>query len=134
MNPFRSIQIALRKRRARMYRDRIPSLQEKKDVDTLVKFLSMWSSYPDEYELLRLDAVDALGKIGDTKALEPLISALNDSNWVATHATQSLGKLRDSRTVEPLISKLHTLKGDAATALGEIGDPRAIQAVSQLEI
>ncbi len=79
-----------------MHLRRIPSLQEKKDVTTLAKFLTMQSAYLerfpgfDTYEKLRAEAVDALAQIGDTRAVEPLIAALNDSYWVSIRAPQKL--------------------------------------------
>jgi HEAT repeat protein len=94
----------------------------------------------------REKVVEALGQIG-APAVEPLIAALTRKNrWggVAAGAAQALGEIGDPRAVEPLIG---TLVGDkrcfavgpamsgfdtwlsviAATALGKIGDPRAVE-------
>ncbi len=94
----------------------------------------------------REKAVEALVQIG-APAVEPLIAALTRKNrWgrVAAGAAQALGEIGDPRAVEPLIG---TLVGDkryfvleagtvvpdmwlsviAATALGKIGDPRAVE-------
>ncbi len=48
----------------------------------------------------------SLGKIGDKRAVDPLIKALRDSN--------------------------EDVREDAAEALGEIGDPRAVNILSEL--
>jgi HEAT repeat protein len=96
----------------------------------------------------RLDAVKVLGKIGDSRAVEPLIKALRPSRlggvgWLAAYA---LGDIGDSRAVEPLIKVLevdsHARKGEfwgdserrcqaAARALGKIGDERAVEPLAK---
>ncbi len=52
-------------------------------------------------------ASDALGKIGDKRAVEPLITALDDEDeLVREGAAKALGMLGDKRAVEPLITAL----------------------------
>jgi len=44
-----------------------------------------------------------LGELGDTRAVEPLINALNDENsWVRQSAASALGNIGDTRAEEPL--------------------------------
>lgn len=91
-------------------------------------------------------AIQALGTIGDTKAVDPLVAMLkvppiSDGRAdVRREAIKALGKIRDPRAVDSLIGFLKNermvknaylneyaqLAGDAAEALGEIGDPKAI--------
>ena len=91
---------------------------------------------------VRRDAARILGKIG---AVEPLINALkNDDSVVRNFAASALGRIGDARAVEPLIEALrawseklflsgyrrpfiNTERVTAARALGEIGDARAVQ-------
>jgi HEAT repeat protein len=80
-------------------------------------------------EYARQAAARALGKIGDARAVEPLIAALRDQhNHVAAEA---LGQIGDARAVEPLIATLRDqdryVRGVAAKALGRIGDARAVE-------
>ena len=73
-----------------------------------------------------------LGEIGDTRAVEPLVNALNQDNntdvkdWVA----KALGEIGDERAVEPLIQILDNAqpatRRNAVSALGWLGDERAI--------
>jgi len=56
---------------------------------------------------VRKDAVEALGNIGDARAVEPLIKALGDRNKeICLHAAWALGEIGDVRAVEPLIKAL----------------------------
>ncbi len=79
----------------------------------------------------RIDAIRALGKIGDTVAVEPFIAYLNDPNrYVKESIVYVLGKMRDTRAVEPLISQLkdksRLFRREIAWSLGEMGDIRAV--------
>ena len=74
-------------------------------------------------------AVEELAKIG-TPAVEPLISALENTDLIY-HAAEALGKIGDRRAVEPLIAVLtdsHECEhyDSVVRALGEIGDARAV--------
>lgn len=76
-------------------------------------------------------AARALGRIGDSRAVEPLIAALTDENSsVRRHAASALGHIGDTVAVEPLISALEdadsNVRLSAVTALGSIGDARAV--------
>ncbi len=79
-----------------------------------------------------LPAMEALCKIGDTRAVEPLIAVLKDVNWAWRKAgAETLGKMGDVRAVEPLVIALKDdtwkVREAAAEALGAIGDARAIE-------
>jgi|GEM_PF-1872313 len=80
-------------------------------------------------DLIRIVAAMALGKIGDRKAVDPLINALRDKN-VGWAAAEALGKIGDQKTVDLLRD---ILKGKdkyaiwaAAKALGKISDQEAV--------
>jgi len=85
----------------------------------------------------RREAAKALGEIGGTRAVEPLIEALKDKEvTVRAIAARSLGEIGDERAVEPLAESLKSRKlqfafaRKAATeALAKIGSDRAIEAL-----
>jgi len=71
------------------------------EVDDLILDLKYGS--PD----VREDAALALGQIGDEKAVDPLIKALDDEvSWVRMWAVIALGEIGDTRAVDPLIKAL----------------------------
>ena len=89
---------------------------------------------------VRKEAAAALKKIGDNRALFPLIHVLEYQNWhdfyavmgsVRETAAEALGVLGDKRAVEPLIKSLNDkdeeVRWKAAWALGNIGDKRAVE-------
>jgi len=81
---------------------------------------------------LRARAASALGKLGDKRAVEPLINALKDEDRsVRSSASGALGRLGDPRAVEPLIAALKDqdkyVRRSAASALGRLGDKRAVE-------
>ncbi|MFN8419496.1 MAG: HEAT repeat domain-containing protein [Anaerolineae bacterium] len=96
--------------------------------------------------------VDALGVIGDKRAVEPLKAVLSDpanfdDSLLRKYTAWALGKLKDARATDELINVLHdriheedddgyiTDEPDRETiaaavwALAEIGDPRAVKPV-----
>lgn len=82
-------------------------------------------------------AAQALGEIGDERALETLINEieLGGDSRVKWASAEALGDLGNKKAVEPLIKALKsehwTLRRSAAWALGELGDKRAIEALSE---
>ncbi len=87
----------------------------------------------DSIYIQRVRSIDALGEIGDSRAVEPLIAAHKDS-MLRRQAAEALGKIGDPRAVEPLIPTLRDdFANQTAKALAEIakascktGDLRAI--------
>ncbi|MBN1454376.1 MAG: HEAT repeat domain-containing protein, partial [Anaerolineales bacterium] len=69
---------------------------------------------------VRQSAAKALGQIGDARAMEPLIAALNDRQ-VQRAAAEALGQIGDARAVEPLVVALKegtwSMRQTAAQAL-----------------
>ena len=90
-------------------------------VEPLIKALK------DANSEIRQRAANALGFLGDIRAVEPLIEVLNDTTIIQSNAAGALGKIGDARAVEPLIEILtdedKTVRLDAAGALGKIGEP-----------
>ncbi len=73
----------------------------------------------------RADAAATLGKMGATRAVEPLIAALKDPEYkVRLAAANALGALKDPRAVDALVPIIKDFGITAAEALGKIGDPR----------
>jgi HEAT repeat protein len=70
---------------------RRPNVQELKtqgDIDGLIEALN----YPDDHNI-RLAAASALGKVGDSRAVDPLITALDDQQGVNEVAALALGEI-----------------------------------------
>ena len=68
-------------------------------------------------------AAKALDKLGDKRAVEPLIKVLEEMNDddVLLAAAEALGNLGDKRAVEPLIVALRNIGYTAAKAFGRVG-------------
>ena len=88
-------------------------------VETLITALQ------DRDPVIRMIAAEALGKIGDKRAVEPLINLLEDEE-VKIVAAEALGKIGDKRAINPLIKwalEDNYFAITAFKALGEIGKP-----------
>lgn len=98
-------------------------------VDALVQALS------DDDPTVRLKAAFALGQIGDTRAVEPLLRLLDDSSKeVRWTVAEVVGQFGESAVM--LVSGVlqhHDVEARelAASILGEIGDPRAVEPLVQ---
>lgn len=82
--------------------------------------------------MARMQAVEALGQIGDARVVPSLFKALKDQNMQVQYvAINALGELRDTRAVEPLVEALEHrdpgIVSAAALALGELRDTRAVE-------
>ena len=113
---------------------RRPNVQELKsqgDVDGLIDALN----FQDDHNI-RLAAASTLGMVGDSRAVEPLIDALDDEPGVNEVAALAFGEIRDPRAVEPLTKTLGDenweVRSSAAKALGKIGDDRAVDPLVNL--
>ncbi len=76
--------------------------------------------------IVRGRAALMLGKLGDTRAVEPLIRALDTPGFQITlNAVEALGKLGDRRAIKPLKRFLNTdhekYREAAQTALNKLG-------------
>jgi HEAT repeat protein len=112
-------------------RPNVQQLKSKGDVDGLIEALE----YQDDHNI-RLAAATALGRIGDPRAVDPLISALEDQPRVREVAAMALGEIGDPRAVESLIRALEDadweLRSMIAKSLGKIGDPRTAKPLVNL--
>jgi hypothetical protein len=74
-----------------------------------------------------INPANALSRLNDTRAVEPLIVALhNDNKWIRREAAFNLGHLGDLRAVNPLISILNdesaSVRVHTVQALGKLSD------------
>jgi HEAT repeat protein len=106
----------------------IEHLQAKHDVQGLIKALNYQKD-----QSIRAAAAQALGELGDARAISPLILTLQDQYpQVRLSAADALSKFSDPRVVEPLIKLLQSLSPDseirkiAALGLGNQKDSRAV--------
>ncbi len=77
--------------------------------DQAVRTLIMVVTNHHEDLIVRGRAALMLGKLGDTRAVEPLIRALDTPGFQTTlNAVEALGKLGDPRAIEPLKRFLNT--------------------------
>ena len=86
--------------------------------------------YPDPG--VRLSAVEELARIGDRRAIDPLIASLSDTDpAVRESAAFGLGDFRNPKAVDPLIVLLKDPDGRvrraAVRALGLINSPSAVE-------
>ena len=100
-------------------------------IDTLVKIGPkavdpLLSAFKTDKRLnVRLNAVVALVKLKDERAVQTLIQALEDQDWaVRGKAAWALGELKDKRAVEPLIACLDesTMKKNARVLSKDVVD------------
>ena len=112
-------------------RPNVQELKSQEDVEGLIDALN----YQEDHNI-RLAAASALGTMGDGRAVEPLIAALDDERGVNEVAALALGEIGDLRAVEPLTKTLGDenweVRSSAAKALGKIGDGRAVDPLVNL--
>ncbi len=91
----------------------------------------------DGNHLVRSRAAEALGKIGDDAAIDPLIAIMKQPQAdrdVRARTAEALGRLRAAQAVEPLATSLHDIvwrvRYQAVIALGLIADPAAKTALA----
>ena len=102
-------------------------------VSALIESVSVSSS---DY-LLRQAAVEALGRIGDSRALEPLLEVLQDREWKARwSAIYALGRIGDEQALpflhRCLLEEEDTiLRKSAAVTLGQLHRRESVAALSK---
>ena len=86
--------------------------------------------FPDP--AIRKELIDKLGKMGDNKAVKPLIHCLeNDpTDTVRDHAAMALGNIGDKQAVDPLLKCLQEDRADFGwytSAIAKICDPECVK-------
>jgi len=116
----------------------IDRMKVKKNVKGLIKALGYHKDW--KARDLRRAAAEALGEIGDARAVEPLIAALKDKDReMRETAAKALGEIGDARAVEPLIAalkdrELYLLGWNATEAPGKIGTPVAKPFIAAIDV
>lgn len=85
----------------------------------------------DKVKAVREEAAAALAAIGDAAIPSLLKALHHEDWLVRLHAVESLGKAKSKQAVEPLLSVLFNdrdsaVREDTVRTLGEIGDPQAV--------
>jgi len=85
----------------------------------------------------RRSAISALVRLRDERAVQPLITALQDQDpYMRREAAKALGDMGFPAAVEPLVEALKdsedNVRRNAITALGAVGDDRAIEPLKQM--
>jgi HEAT repeat protein len=109
-----------------LFRPNIEKLKKRSDVERLIRALQ----HRDWH--VRMDAVEALGMLGDERGVPSLIECLKDeSKHVRREAAVALGILGDKRAIEPLIQALKSEWDDSETpfveAIERLGERTSIQ-------
>jgi HEAT repeat protein len=80
---------------------------------------------------VRNAAVISLGLLGNPRAVDSLILALKDEEWIMFSAIEALARIGDNRVIEPLISALDQnddlISAMIIETLGELKDKKAIE-------
>lgn len=109
----------------------ISNYKENRTIESILYFLNS----KNEHYKFRLAAAEALGKIGDRNAVEPLIEVVSDEDeksvYVRESAAHALGMIGDMRAVDPFVSILEAKKSflDKFTFLKE----RVVEALSKID-
>jgi HEAT repeat protein len=116
--------------------ERVRRLQRERDVDALIAELR--NSAPFGQIGVRGWAARALGKLGDPRAVQPLLRLLreDDNEVVRSTAARSLGQIGDSSAVPALVAALDeesdVVRAWAADSLGRLGARSAARKVTSL--
>ena len=109
------------------------AIANQKNTDVVSSLLYCLNNKNENYRV-RLACADALGRIGNKYAVAPLIEVAKDENEKSTYLRESavtaLGMLGDTRAIDSLVSILETKQGimDKFTFLKE----RAIEALTKM--
>lgn len=104
-------------------------LKSKEVVEGIISILEDTS----ESLNVRYEAAEALGRIGDRRAVFPLIKALSEDEWLQFPSLLALGSLGDVAAVEPLLNLLSSEVPvqPVIETLGKIGDERGLETVAR---
>lgn len=111
---------------------RLAAIQGLKDSNDAGSFDAFVTALNDDAMVVRSGAADALGALGDPRAVAPLIAALNREDnfyrgrslWVRRHIVAALGAIESRSSVHTLIKKLDdadpTVKRESIASLERI--------------
>lgn len=92
----------------------VKAIANYKDTSTVTILLDCMNNKHEHYKV-RLACADALGRIGDKYAVQPLISLVEDeeekSVYLKESATFALGLLGDTSAIDPLVAILESKHG-----------------------
>ncbi len=99
-------------------------------VDELLAMLAR-----EDFDIIHGEVITALGKLGDRRAVEPLLARLNENNTVGARAMSALKVLAPEVLPEPLLDILQRrpfwVFGTAAELLAELKEMRAVPLLVQ---
>jgi HEAT repeat protein len=109
----------------------VKKLKEARNVQGLIIVLN------HKDPAVQYDAAEALGEIGDDRAVEPLATVLKNDEisgvrWKAAEALSKIGTAAVDALIGALQHNDDDVRWKAAMALGEIGDPRSIDPLLRL--
>ena len=104
----------------------VDKLKANRDVPGLIKALGYQKD-----AAIRKGAAEALGRLGDPRAVRPLVVALGDApvRPTAVEALVAIGSVAGESLVAALGNQDPKVRKAAVMALGRIGDARAVEAV-----
>jgi HEAT repeat protein len=112
----------------------LASLHDPRTIDLLIEILGDFDEKDEESKVNRA-ASAALAHLGEASVLPLIAVVAQEGGWKGYWATQALGYIGDKRAVEALIEALqdgdsHVQEG-SVEALGQIGDKRALLPLHQ---
>jgi HEAT repeat protein len=106
-------------------------LAQRGDSRLLTPLLSVLRDAPSS--VIRADAAAALGKLGNRRAVQPLMAATMDSSWdVQRNAFEALGELEAVEGFEFLLAEAKAGSHCAVSGLTSFGDVRGADAVIEV--
>jgi HEAT repeat protein len=113
----------------------IGELKDPSSVDPLTEAID-WAAAEADTKAMNKEIAVALGNIGDPKAAPTLLKCLSlKDNYTVIAAIEGLGQMRAKEAVDPLVKFARDentepfLSKKAIQALGDIGDPKATEAL-----
>lgn len=117
----------LRKKKKSIVKPNIEKLKEKQDIDGLINALGYKKDSPEEeVELIHELAATTLGEMCAKEAVNPLIQTLHDKAWGVQYAAiEALGNIGDSRAIEPITqcvieTDIERIRGKGMNVLNEV--------------
>jgi HEAT repeat protein len=99
------------------------------DIKSPIALQALVKALQDPDDNVKIAVVEALGKIGDTRAVGPLTALLGDMPWTALAAIEALGRIGGEKALSTLHKCLENqdYRGMACSALEKAGDLGSIE-------